>query len=423
MFCLAYVLHFQIALDRPPDIVAIQDPPPEFPWIRSSSYRLIYKTDKELTENDHPKRVKEEQLKKDKLKKDDPKRLEMDRKPIPPYRVCFLVSVSLSEETYHVDFYENANKELTATLFLATPEAGILAIHNVYNRNDTINIEQMLNDTTMTGRDLLVGDFNIHHSQWAGEREVKPTRKAEEMHEGLKEAHMKLVTTPGAGTFSRSPTSEPSTIDLTFVSEGILDCVKNWPLVEAPGFESDHRIIKTLLKIRPTRTVRTRIDWKRTRKKYANATKNNLEPLGFPDLNTDDHIDEYIAKINDAVNSATQDWVPVIRYRTFPRARRPDSASVRTLLAQERLALDKLRQADNSKWERYWSKVKAEREWKQRSEGTTRWRQYTAGQEKYNWGTYQMAKLAKALNQPSKPPHLPDLKVGDIVYQTYCVQS
>ncbi|KAF4999739.1 hypothetical protein FDECE_11418 [Fusarium decemcellulare] len=400
------LLKFYGSLDRPPDVCALQDPPPTLPWTVRRPWRVLYQTDRALHEDDHPK-----------IREKNPE--EKDRQAIPVHGVCYLVHESVAAESIHVEFHQGDNKRLSATLLMAIPAVGILRIHNVYNRMKTINIQQLMNDTTKYGRDILVGDFNLHHSDWGGDDVKDPIPQARELSEQLKAAHMKQVTPRGVITFTRSPTSQPTTIDLTFISEGISQRRRDWKILDVPGFESDHRIIEMTLDIAPIRDTRTRRDWKGVKEKEFNkAVGENMEAIGTPDITTTDEIDEYAGKTGYALLSVTGRLVPEISYPAFPRRQRPEDASIQALQKQERSALEMLRQSNNPKWERYWEKLRKERQRMERSAGKTSWRYFTAKQAKNSRSTYRLARQAKSMFQPRDPPHLPDLKVGDAVYRT-----
>ena len=97
--------------------------------------------------------------------------------------------------------YNNRNSKLVATLQLTTP-SGQIAIHNVYNRSQTVNIGQLA--ATCIGRDcdILIGDFNLHHPLWSGDSMRNNVGSdARELAEATQAANMDLITARGTVTY------------------------------------------------------------------------------------------------------------------------------------------------------------------------------------------------------------------------------
>lgn len=183
---------------------------------------------------------------------------------------------------------------------------------HVYNHLDTVDIDKLLRTCTTGEADILLGDFNRRHKLWGGSRVICATGRAKQLAEGVTAAGMECLTSTGVVTYSQSDNTANgrycSTIDLTFASCGISsrvgECVV---LKDVPGFDSDHRIVKTTFDISPNREITTRFLWKRANKKgVQRAVARALEPLGLPALKTTAETDRYaedrVKKIRSVVN-------------------------------------------------------------------------------------------------------------------------
>lgn len=153
---------------------------------------------------------------------------------IPPdmkKRVAFNVLNTIDIIHWGVKTYDT-NSDLVATLQLDTP-SGSVAFHNVYNRNNELDVDQLFEETCMgTGTHVLLGDFNLHHRSWGGDQmtcAVEP--KGEQLYYAVTGARMKLLSERGAITYSRGTQLDQncSTIDLVFGSSAI---VSREPAVE-----------------------------------------------------------------------------------------------------------------------------------------------------------------------------------------------
>ncbi|KAF4976901.1 hypothetical protein FDECE_18418, partial [Fusarium decemcellulare] len=346
----------------------------------------------------------------------------------PIYKACFLVHCSIPIHTWYARSHEGNNEELAATLFLDTPDAGRIAIHNVYNHLDTLDIGELISEATSTGDDLLVGDFNLQHPLWSGARPVRRSLRANELAHGLSATGMECLTPPGTITFSRSGYIHRgvSTIDLTFASVRIADRAERYRIVDVPGFETDHRVIETTLAIEPRRETRVRRLWKRVDEaKFIQAVKSGLEAVGcssepgdLPELSQRDRIDDYIDKISKAVSSAVEQWVPVTTPRASPRFRSVSNPALNRLRLKEMIALKHYRRVRTPLSRRRWEKLKDEGDSMQKLLSSAKWRRSVAAQTKSLSGTFNVAAMGKKLAQPREQPQLPPLEVDGQVCQS-----
>lgn len=301
---------------RPCDVIAIQDPPKSVAWFRPKDYTLWHCSDTELREEHDPR-----------LPENAPNGPNASKTP-DFGKVCFLVHKTIPLSHWSAVSHPSLSPEhrLAATLTLLT-SCGHIAIHNVYNLNQTINIEQLVDTTTATASDLIVGDFNLHHEHWGGDR-VRGEQllsDAKALYEGLVVgADMRCLTEKGAITYSRSISSEKycSTIDLTFLSERLFPRLCHNFILDIPGFKSDHRPIETSLNMRPGREPRVSRRWKRVRKKeFIKAVKKHTACLADICLETETQVDQFLSAIADALQLATERYVALSVIVEQPGAR------------------------------------------------------------------------------------------------------
>ncbi|CVK85311.1 uncharacterized protein FPRN_06812 [Fusarium proliferatum] len=248
---------------------------------------------------------------------------------------------SIPVADWDVEFHDDVNIGLAATLLLRISDDQTIAIHNVYNQQKNVKIPDLLQRVTATGKDFLVGDFNLHHPTWSGDNVTKIEPQAIELANGLDEAGMELLTTLGFRTYARGKylTGEySSTIDLTYASPSLIPFVRKWQSPDVPGFDSDHRVIMTTLNLEVNRVPSTYYIWKRADPdKFRACVGGSLKPIGFPALTTPAMVDNYARKVIQAFGPAIETLVPLA---APPGSKRPKSRpSLVTQRAQNLLRL------------------------------------------------------------------------------------
>jgi exonuclease III len=135
-------------------------------------------------------------------------------------RVCFFVNKAMA-----LDSWEHKHLSLDASLLLIKTSAGPIAITNIYNPRQkgqpTLSCREEVIQATEnnSAHQILLGDLNLHHPQWGGPY-VHAEAPAEELLEITAAGGLRVATPTGAITWQRMPSSQ-STIDLTFISEGL----------------------------------------------------------------------------------------------------------------------------------------------------------------------------------------------------------
>ena len=149
---------------------------------------------------------------------------------------------------------------LIQTLHLRT-NFTTLNIHNIYNQDRTLPFSAFTDLLSLPGEHVLVGDFNLHHSKWGGER----VRNAEATAESLAAtipSTLTLATPRGLRTWERTGQENASwaTIDLAFLTTGISYRLEFCGEVRDLPLPSDYIPIQLILNtsITPSKTTQRR---------------------------------------------------------------------------------------------------------------------------------------------------------------------
>lgn len=285
-----------------PLVLAIQDPPNRLAFHNVPGYNIFYSSDNPITEEQYPTWVNGASATATNTATNPSDGTEPPAIEPLMHSVCFYVHKSIPTTSWRAIMDTDENNGLVATLHILTASR-ILTIHNVYDRNNRLNLRALFESLDGTDGDaVLVGDFNLHHRSWSvhGRNE---TAKSRNFHERISSSNMRLLTVPGTITYSNSQDESirSSTIDLTFASEEIVPYVVYCRVHRAPGFRSDHRIIETKI----TRFIGTKVRTKPCldrvdEKTFMNELVNHLPPKS-DSLSTREQIVSYISKLIQAL--------------------------------------------------------------------------------------------------------------------------
>lgn len=198
---------------------------------------------------------------------------------------------------------------------LADTASLVIEIHNVYrhaNRPEIPLDMDMLIHECCGSNSILLGDFNLHHKLWAG-AQVLECKDSKKLASAVTSHNLRLCTVPGTVTYSRSasPDSSHSTIDLTFLGEFLNHGLVDWSVVAVEGFESDHRVVRTILDCPPNRQISVRRRWKETSEEdFRCSVEMNLSALPRPCLDSVEGIDQSLWEIVRALEAAIEEHVP-----------------------------------------------------------------------------------------------------------------
>ncbi|KAF5597953.1 hypothetical protein FPCIR_3529 [Fusarium pseudocircinatum] len=298
-------------------------------------------------------------------------------------------SVILRNESEAVRLYPGDNEDIFATLELKTP-SGLLAIHNVYNHNNRLDVPALLQYLSSYKNKkcdmVLLGDFNYHHGSWSIKVNSVVTQKitpeSKMFAAGVKGLGFALQTTPGEITFSRSPDTaqQSSTIDLTFASRKLVPSVLSCEAFQVPGFDSDHLVIQT--EVDP--------------KVFQRSLEPLLPPLDAP-LNTDEQMDKYMTDMMYGLYEAIHTTVPLSFRDSQPRRL--------TYLAK--------------RVQKYTTKLDALKAGPQNTRSLAKlWEMFTEDKSATTKGAYQLADIAKKIREPNQISQTPTLRLGDEVAES-----
>ncbi|KAF5646048.1 hypothetical protein F25303_5512 [Fusarium sp. NRRL 25303] len=204
------------------------------------------------------------------------------------HAVAYLIHKSIPVADWDIEFHDDVNIGLAATLLLRISDDQTIAIQNVYNQQKNFKIPDLLRRVTATGEDFLVGDFNLHHQSWSGDNVTTIEPQAIELANGLDEAGI-------------------STIDLTYASPSLIPFVRKWQSPDVPGFDSDHRVIMTTSNLKVNRVPSTYYIWKGAEPDKSRAcVGGSRKPIGFPALTTPAMVDNYARKVGLAFGPAIE---------------------------------------------------------------------------------------------------------------------
>ena len=391
---------------RPFDIIAIQDPPPSFLWLSSSiRYNISYHTTQELSQDATMEEVKKKKL-------------------LSP--VCFLVHQSIDLSRWRVQYYEHLNN-LAATLTLETA-SGSVRIHNIYNRDKQIPIDALLKTCASSDADLLLGDFNLPHRRWGGERAITTqfeTATARQLSDGT--MHMKCLTPVGAITYSRGVQDWReqycSTVDLTFAGSAIagraVNCEVLGPEV-VRGFESDHRIVRTTLDMTPYCAIHVqRRMWQSkqwSRAKYFKTLSHLLKRLDFRPVKTKSQVDSYIFELTMALWVAERKHVPMARHDPRYRTADGNPSEHDDLLRAEAETLRTYQKRPIARQLKRWEECQAATDKYEAKLRARSFRQFLSRKTSRAQGIYRLNKMSQRWVKPKGLPHMPPFLLNGVTY-------
>ncbi|KAF4949971.1 hypothetical protein FSARC_13332 [Fusarium sarcochroum] len=319
------------------------------------------------------------------------------------HKVGFYVRKSISPTAWRVKACNGRNKGMVATLELMTP-SGLLAIHNVYRHGNSFSVEELLSYLGgFTGDNILVGDFNFHHEDWSSDiRDKTTTTAGNDFAKGVVELGLNLHTIPGTITYSNSTdtTIRSSTIDLTFASEQLSPSVESCTALQnVAGFQSDHRIIETVIRRDMERQDQSRPCWRKVDpENFSTNLERRLPPKDFP-LDTPEQINAYTAKIVQALSDTIQDSVPK-KLSGFhsTRSRHVASKLGKWNAKHERMIQQNQPLKEIQSVQRHIKKLKREM-----------WQMFTENESSTSRGAFGLAALSRKISKPIEQSQLPEI--------------
>lgn len=274
-----------------------------------------------------------------------------------PARVCFFVNKRLDSTKWQFE----SNTRDTCTIKIAYGEENenreVLVIHNIYNpvrgaegRNSVLPLIDQLLAKHRACEQIVLGDFNLHHSLWGGLKVMQADPEAEQLIELMARFALENTLVPGTITYEEGLSR--STIDLCLVTVGLVDRVIRSEVDLDLDHNSDHLPISTSLDLTVQCQQRqaTR-NWKKLdEEKFRKALGHLLPALSRPRTKT--ALDQYTTHIVQAIQQATEEALPISN--PSPRAKEGWTEECTSVLAEAK----RLRRAYNQyhteeSWESY----------------------------------------------------------------------
>lgn len=146
---------------------------------------------------------------------------------------------------------------------------------------------------------VLLGDFNLHHPSWGGERVRRADEAARELIDMTSQRDLHLATSQGAVTW-RGGRSEGTTIDLTFLSRRLFNGLIRCAPVDNANEVEDHTAVETVVAVPHLQQERVgRWSWKEMN---TEAVQEDSKRLKVPStLTSREALEEYARYVMDFV--------------------------------------------------------------------------------------------------------------------------
>ncbi|KAI7698384.1 hypothetical protein KC353_g17003 [Hortaea werneckii] len=239
-----------------------------------------------------------------------------------PARVCFFVNKRLDNTKWQ---FESQTKDVCSLHIWCEAETqtqGQLHVHNVYNpglasehRESVLPLLGTLLERYERDEQVVLGDFNLHHRSWGGDRVVQEDQEAEELIVIMECFGMTNTLQQGAVTYAER--NAQTTIDLCWITPGLLDRLIKSEVDEELDHDSDHFPITTLLNLSAKKLDKEpKRNWKRLDdKKLCETLRQTLPRRQRPRTKT--ALDQYTAMIVEAIEASEK--AEVFRRTFFPR--------------------------------------------------------------------------------------------------------
>jgi hypothetical protein len=275
-------------------------------------------------------------------------------------------------------------------------------VHNVYNSGPNINIRgtrtlvKLRNALRAEGEHIAVGDFNLHHSLWAGEDYHHQHAEADELIEIVEEQSLQLLLPPGTITYRAR--SVETTLDLAFVSQNLENSLIACDVANDMDNDSDHLPVRTVLdlSLAPKEIKQARVWNKINEELLVRVLRSELPIPHTP--GSREEIDHTAALISIALQQAIEAAVPLSRgcLRSVPGWTdecKEIQMECRRLKRRHQIT------RNSSDWDEY-KRVRNRKKWVYKKALTTQHRDKVEEATKEPKGLWQLAKWAKNRSSP-----------------------
>ncbi|EFQ86329.1 hypothetical protein PTT_08206 [Pyrenophora teres f. teres 0-1] len=315
---------------------------------------------------------------------------------------------------------------LITTLHLTTL-SGVYHFHNIYNHMSIMEPKFLEAQYMSSKADVFLADTNLHAEFWGGEnvRNVSPKGRT------LGQLAMKAMYNPlkkGTVTYARGMRSDDRTfkyrtaVDVAWVSQEIMTRAINCSMVDARGLETDHGILRLELDMQPNRLAA------RVRYNPGLADKEELErfaaeelaKINMPEELTPSMIPDMVQQMTRALVAIRKTCIPEI---VPPRKVRKEPEALRRIKRTESDALEQYRKSPTKRTKRYFEKRRKEANKliKKLDRDSFR-RRVTISTTKDHYAHFKWARRAEKWTRPTQS-HFPTLKEGEVEHKTKAAKA
>ncbi|KAJ5547523.1 reverse transcriptase [Penicillium frequentans] len=242
-------------------------------------------------------------------------------------RVCFYVNKKMDPKTWSVRHHSRDLSTLTVRTAL-----GAVDIHNIYVPSkvgvgpaDRARVGEAIRESLTVlrtalhrghiGRQVVVGDFNLHHPLWSTCRQARLQDEDADELIGISGDHgLELLTERGMVTYDGNVFGHDveSTIDLTWASTALAERTVRCDAQRRWLFAADHTPVLTELDLRwDAAPIKELKNWKET---DWDTWGTSVAQTAWPkNINTQPDVDAAVQYFLDALNNASEGTVPIIK--------------------------------------------------------------------------------------------------------------
>ncbi|KAG7410379.1 hypothetical protein Forpi1262_v017601 [Fusarium oxysporum f. sp. raphani] len=240
-----------------------------------------------------------------------------------PARVCFFINKRLDHSRWH---FEEANRDLgSLNLRLGTEEEQRIMVYNVYNptqtateRGSTLPLLGKALEQSSQHEQIIIGDFNLHHELWGGDRVQRADPNAAELITIIEDHCLTSNLVPGTITYEER--DGRTTIDLCLTTAGLVGRLIQCEIETNMDHDSDHLPIVTSLDLNIVKMMaKPRRNWKTLDEKtFTRVLQRELPPQQRPRTKTalDRHVEEVMVALTVAVEEAVPTTIPSSRSKS-----------------------------------------------------------------------------------------------------------
>jgi len=320
------------------------------------------------------------------------------------HRVCIYVRQDLDVSAYELVQHDDMMVTLS---FLA--EFDWIHMHCIYNVTATsIPIDKFTQLMSAPGEHLIMGDFNLKHPWWGGQRcRHNQTKQSKELHLAFRyELALSLLTEQGVRTreMTRGDPNRWSTLDLAFSTKSLAKRCTTQTLNDL-YVGSDHFITQVDIEMTPDRVYGERRDYtKANGPQLCSVIKHYLEATANDPLDTPAELDESISAFVHLLAEVNK-TIPTLK--TTQTCFATMSPSVQKVFEAVRRRAKDLNVSQSPDYQRKFQELEANANKLWALENKVKWNDDMARSTTDLDGTYKKFRQALSREKNREPAHMP----------------